>query len=304
MRKPTNFNEYLELSRYSLEVMPDWFTPMLDDQARNIFYRQMLNGKVKDKVVVDLGSGTGMWTIESLSQGAKFVYVVERNPLLVQYLSHIFKDRPVKIISGQIDELSKDDFDMGAPEVIVHELFGIAGLGEGVIPVFQKIWKLFDPNSVELIPQHTWLEGRVLHTDPLPMSQQETTILGENVELLYDLIYPFELKNKVRAGQYFQVCDPSPMIYLDLKKITDDQYYELDSMPVEFKPGKVHTIHISFKFSRDLNGPFFDTYLEPKHHWGDAEIEFYVNKNLPATTRKFSIFLQENSNLVNPTFND
>lgn len=63
MRKPTNFNEYLELSRHSLEVMPDWFTPMLDDQACNVFYRQMLDGKLKDKVVVDLGSGTGMWTI-------------------------------------------------------------------------------------------------------------------------------------------------------------------------------------------------------------------------------------------------
>ena len=304
MRKPTNFKEYLELSRYSLEVMPDWFTPMLDDQARNIFYRQMLKDQVKGKVVVDLGSGTGMWTIESLSQGAKFVYVVERNPLLVQYLSHIFKDQPVKIISGPIEELSIASFDQGAPEVIVHELFGIAGLGEGVIPLFQKVWKLFDPNSVELIPQYTWLEGRVLHTDPLPMSPQESKILGENVELLYDLIYPLELKNKVRDGGEYKPSTPHPMMYLDLKKINDEDRYELDSMPVEFKPGKVHTIHISFKFSRDLNGPFFDTYLEPKHHWGDAEIEFYVNKNLPASIKKFSIFLQENSNLVNPKFED
>ncbi len=304
LQKNRTFKEYMELSRYSLEVMPDWFTPMLDDQARNVFYRQMINGKVKDKVVVDLGSGTGMWSIEALSQGAKFIYIIERNPLLVQYLKVIFKGRPVKIIGGQIDDLKTSDFDSGKPEIIIHELFGIAGLGEGVIPVFQKIWKLFDPNSVELIPQHTWLEGRVIHTDPLPMSPQEKALLQENEELLYELIYPFELKNKVRDGRYLQVCDPTPMIYLDLKKITDDQYYELNSMQVELKPGKVHTIHISFKFSSDLNGPFFDTYLENEHHWGDAEIEFYVNKNLPAVTKKFSIFLQENSNLVNPTFAD
>lgn len=304
MKKPTNFNEYLEFSRYSLKEMPDWFTPMLDDQARNVFYREMIKGKVKDKVIVDLGSGTGMWTIEALSQGAKFIYVVERNPLLVQYLTHIFKDKPVKIISGPIDELSISDFDCGKPEVIIHELFGIAGLGEGVIPVFQKVWKLFSPDSVELIPQHTWLEGRVIHTKPLPMSPQETALLQDNEDLLYQMIYPFELKNKVRAGRYLQQGEPSPLIYLDLKQITDDRYYELTPMAVEFKPGMVHTVHVSFKFSSELNGPFFDTYLENEHHWGDAEIEFYVSNKLPATTKKFTFKLQENSNLDHPVIED
>lgn len=297
-----DFNQYLGLSEYSRKVMPDWFMPMLDDQARNIFYRQMIQGRVKDKVVVDLGSGTGMWSIEALSQGAKFVYIIERNPLLVEYLKVIFKDSPVKIISSEIEELSAADFNQGKPEVIIHELFGIAGLGEGVIPLFQKVWKLFDPHSVELIPRYTWIEGRVLHHPPLPLSLQEKNLLKENDDLLYELIYPFELKNKVRAGRYLDVIAPQPLMYLDMKEIKDDVYFELDSMPVEFKPGMVHTVHVSFKFSADQEGPFFDTYLEPHHHWGDAEIEFYISKSMSPMTKTLKLHLQENSNLVNPQF--
>ena len=304
LEQKRTFNEYLDLSRYGRKVMPDWFMPMLDDQARNVFYRDMIKGKVKDKVVVDLGSGTGMWSIEALAQGAKFVYLIERNPLLIQYLTVIFKDKPVKIISMPIEDLRPSDFDQGKPEVIIHELFGIAGLGEGVIPVFQQVWKLFDPNSVTLIPQYTWLEGRVIHTPPLPLAPQEKALLGENDDLLYQLIYPFELKNKVRAGRYLQQSEPAPLIYLDLKTIEDEKYYDLNTMPVEFKPGMVHTVHVSFKFSADKEGPFFDTYLENEHHWGDAELDFYVSKHLPPSTKTLTLHLQDNSNLDHPRFED
>ena len=302
LEKNRTFKEYLDLSQKALRVMPEWFTPMLDDHNRNVFYRQMIDGKVKDKIVVDLGSGTGMWSIEALSQGAKFIYIVERNPLLVQYLKVIFKDKPVKIISGDIDQLKASDFDSGKPEVMIHELFGVAGLGEGVIPIFEKIWKIFDPNSLVLIPQHTWLEGRVFYKDPLPMSPQESTLLEDNVELLYEILYPFEFKNKQRDGNQLPAASPYPLIYVDLKKIAEGQEHFLETMPVEFKPGKVHSIHISFRFSADIEGPFFDTYLEKNHHWSDAEIEFYVKKTLKPETKKFSIYLHENSNFVNPEF--
>lgn len=302
--KKRSFKEYMELSRQSRKVMPDWFAPMLDDQARNVFYRDMIKGKVKDKIVVDLGSGTGMWSIEALSQGAKFIYIIERNPLLIQYLKVIFKEAPVKIISSPIEDLKIGDFDKGAPEVIIHELFGIAGLGEGVIPVFQEVWKLFDAKKIELIPRYVWLEGRVIHTEPLPLSPQEKNLLKHNDDLLYQVIYPFEFKNSVRSGRYLQVVDPCQLMELDMTEIETMRNYTLASMPVEFKPGMVHTVHVSFKFSADKDGPFFDTYLENEHHWGDAEIEFYVSKTLPAGTKKLTLDLQENSNLEQPKFED
>jgi 16S rRNA A1518/A1519 N6-dimethyltransferase RsmA/KsgA/DIM1 with predicted DNA glycosylase/AP lyase activity len=85
------------LNKFTRHLMPDWFLPMLNDTARNAYYSKMLEHTVKDKVVIDLGSGTGMWTIEVLARGARFVYVVEKNPILIQYLQFIFKDYPVKV---------------------------------------------------------------------------------------------------------------------------------------------------------------------------------------------------------------
>lgn len=53
---------------------------LVNDKLRNKFYKDAIDKSVKDKVVLDVGSGTGLLSFYALAAGAKFVYAVEIDP--------------------------------------------------------------------------------------------------------------------------------------------------------------------------------------------------------------------------------
>lgn len=282
------------MSNFSRELMPGWFLPMLDDKARNSYYRKMLSDTVKDKVVIDLGSGTGMWSIEALSRGAKFVYVVERNPILVKYLELIFKDHPVKVIAKSFEDLEAKDFDHGAPEALVHEIFSDTGLGEGLISAFQKVIELFPNNSISLFPRYFWFEARVLKVKPLELSAQEAKHLEGKTDAYYELIYSLGTRQwQSLKGIDFSGSKVSNLMFLDLKDIEKNKSYELAPIAIDISPGLVHQVFLSFKFSTELTGPFFDTLVE-ENHWGGHVVEFYIPNDRKSERKNLKMALNDN----------
>ena len=72
---------------------------MINDQERNQFYRDAL-GDVTDRVVLDIGSGTGLLSVIAVQQGAKKVYAFEynrRNYELAKSFIEISKSFPMFI---------------------------------------------------------------------------------------------------------------------------------------------------------------------------------------------------------------
>jgi len=292
------------INEFSRRLMPEWFLPMLDDKARNSYYRQMLSDTVKDKVVIDLGSGTGMWTIEALGKGAKFVYVVERNPILVKYLEFIFKDHPVKVIAKAFEDLDANDFDQGGPEALVHEIFSNIGLGEGVITAFQKVSNIFPESSLSLFPRYFWFEARVLKQSPLKLSQIEENHLKDKADRYFELIYSLGIRNwdSLKSINFSQ-ADIINLMSLDLKKIEQNISYTLLPIPVDVTPGQVHRVYLSFKFSDKLEGPYFDTLVE-ENHWGGFVVEFYASSTMPAGRKYLKMKLNDNQLIDYPVLED
>jgi predicted RNA methylase len=66
------------------------FLPMINDTGRNIFYKSAIESCVKDKIVVDIGTGTGFLSILSARAGAKKVYSVEQNLDRYNFAKEIF----------------------------------------------------------------------------------------------------------------------------------------------------------------------------------------------------------------------
>jgi predicted RNA methylase len=62
------------------------FLPMINDTGRNIFYKAAIESSVKDKVVVDIGAGTGLLSILAAKAGAKKVIAVEKDPDIFKIL--------------------------------------------------------------------------------------------------------------------------------------------------------------------------------------------------------------------------
>jgi SAM-dependent methyltransferase len=139
----TKDTKFLDQFNEGGESFPAWHLEMLRDRERFDFYKKLIQDKVKDKVVLDIGSGSGILSYLCLRFGAKKVYSVEFNPHLQAVYSHLMA-KPIaegkaKLLQIDAYELVLKEFAGEHPEVVVHEIFGANGLSENVIPVFNAL---------------------------------------------------------------------------------------------------------------------------------------------------------------------
>lgn len=105
---------------------------MLDDTARNNFYYTALKKYAADKIVLDVGSGTGIMAFYALKYGAKFVYAVERDANASEIanfvLSSNFDTSRFKVLNAdfwtdQMDTLINQPIDLFVSETVGPGLF-------------------------------------------------------------------------------------------------------------------------------------------------------------------------------------
>lgn len=153
----TKDGKFLDQFNAMGESFPAWHLEMLRDRERFDFYKKLIEDKVKDKVVLDIGSGSGILSWLCLRFGAKKVFSVEFNPHLQTVYSHLMA-KPIaegkaKLLKMDAYELLLKEFGNERPQVVVHEIFGANGLSENVIPVFNalKLNGIFE--GVEILPR-------------------------------------------------------------------------------------------------------------------------------------------------------
>lgn len=141
----------------------------------------------QDKIVIDLGAGTGVLGLYAIEHGAKFVYFVERDPQMFHILSNVMSKKlpadKFKLINKDIEELSIDDFDCGTPDVVVSEFYGPRLFDEGYVN-YTKHLRSFLPNCY-FIPETFEVEfylGTIDYSQPIwPEDQQ----LVEHFKFMY-----------------------------------------------------------------------------------------------------------------------
>lgn len=136
---------------------PAWHLEMLRDRERFDFYKKLIEHKVKDKIVLDIGSGSGILSHLCLRFGARKVFSVEFNPHLQAVYTYLMckpiAEGRAKLLKMDAYELVLKEFGDERPQVVVHEIFGANGLSENVIPVFNalKLNGIFE--GVEILPR-------------------------------------------------------------------------------------------------------------------------------------------------------
>ena len=126
---------------------------MITDRIRTNAYQQALTRAIKPgDIVVDLGAGTGLFTLHACRLGAKLVHAIEPNPI-IQVAREIvqangFSDRVV------FHQAMSFDVDLPQPaDVIVTDPRGVLPLKERAIPtIIDARRRLLKPEGV-LIPQ-------------------------------------------------------------------------------------------------------------------------------------------------------
>ena len=128
------------------------FMPMLNDNGRNKFYKQALDLSARDKIVCDIGAGTGLLSVLALQAGAKHVIAVERNADRFEYLNQTLQKLGLenRIETRHIDFLDSNiQADVYVSETINTQIFGedilrlsnhVIDRGGQFIPSGFRIW--------------------------------------------------------------------------------------------------------------------------------------------------------------------
>jgi predicted RNA methylase len=127
------------------------FLPMINDTGRNIFYKAAIESSVKDKVVVDIGAGTGLLSILAVKAGAKKVIAVEKDPGRYEFAKNTIKQLKLE---NQIEIICDDFLNLDIPaDVYMSETIGNQIFNENILNLFTHCRKhngIFIPGSFEV----------------------------------------------------------------------------------------------------------------------------------------------------------
>jgi len=134
---------------------------MINDSDRNSFFKNSLDKCAKDKVVLDMGSGTGIFSFYALKAGAKFVYAVEYNrksaELTEKILSSSFDKSRFKVLNINFwtEDLSK--YFKEPIDILVTETLGHVLLDQGITDTWETIKPYISDDFIS-IPDRVYVD--------------------------------------------------------------------------------------------------------------------------------------------------
>jgi len=202
---------------------------MLKDEVRTLTYRDaMLQNEhlFKDKIVLDVGCGTGILSMFASQAGAKHVYGVDMSNIIDEAKGIIedngFKDK-ITLIKGKIEEVELPGVGAGQVDIIISEWMGYALVYESML------------ESV-LFARDKWLNRTTGIMMPDKTSMYVTAIEDRQYKNdkihWWDNVYGFNMKRikKIAASEPLvdtvnkdQICTThSKMIDFDLYTVTKE----------------------------------------------------------------------------------
>merc|ERR1719272_300982 len=125
---------------------------MLKDSVRTLTYRQAIEGNAhlfKDKIVLDVGCGTGILSMFAAKAGAKHVYALDMSTIITS-ARQIVKDNgladKITLIKGKCEEI---ELPVKNVDIIISEWMGYALLYESMLPsVLHARDKWMNPDGI------------------------------------------------------------------------------------------------------------------------------------------------------------
>ena len=166
------------------------------DERRNRSFRQAIERAVKDRVVLDVGTGRDAILARFCAQaGAGKVYAVE---VLEEFAGRAAQTVNASGLTGQISVIHGDIRDVTLPEkvdVCVSQLIGALGSAEGTIPLVNSAFRFLKPGG-RMIPRRcvTRIAAAAL-PEALLQSPGFTEVSVQYVEKIFAKIgRPFDLR--------------------------------------------------------------------------------------------------------------
>ncbi len=181
------------------------YSGMICDRTRNDFFRQALIETARDKVVMDVGSGTGILSFYALEAGARFVYAIELQKesaeVTDKILSSNFPRERFKVLNIDCwtERMNSQTVDKKI-DVLVSETVGPGLFDQGWFHTLHSLKPLLSDDAV-IIPDtvgvdawvypHTYLEpnlGNDQQDVSFVISNKESMLSGKFADAISKLL--------------------------------------------------------------------------------------------------------------------
>ncbi len=164
----------------NLRYVHSWHYDMLINQERSGFYNSLIKDNCQGKVVLEIGTGSGLMAVLAVRHGASHVYCCEENPLLALAARQLFKrlgvENKITMITKNSNKIATDE--IPSVDVVLHELFGSDPFNEEMVPTlrdakrFMKESAIFLPDKIQIMYQ------------PIRTAQLPEKIYFQDIELI------------------------------------------------------------------------------------------------------------------------
>lgn len=155
--------------------LPSWHASMLRDGPRNAAYRAAIEATARGRVVLDIGTGSGLLAMMAARAGAERVVACEANPLVAEAARRIVAanglDHVITIHACHSTKVSRDMIADAGADLVVSEIFAADLVGEGVLPALEHARAELCAQGALFVPEAACLRvalGDVSGVEPPP----------------------------------------------------------------------------------------------------------------------------------------
>lgn len=182
------------------QIVPRWHFSMLNDNQRNYaFHDAIMSVDMKDKTVLDIGTGSGLLSMIAAKNGARYVYSCEVNEIVAKMAVEIIKKNNFQDKITVINKLSTDlvpGVDLPPNiEVLISETVDCGFVGEGFVPALRHAKQVLLAPNAKILPQSVKMRANLLSSDDVSSLNRVDQALGFNLELF----------NRFASHTYFPV---------------------------------------------------------------------------------------------------
>lgn len=277
--------------------IPAWHFPMLNDTERNEKYEKAIRNIVKDKVVIDLGSGSCLLSMIAVKYGAKKVYAIEQDQeicfLAQKIITQNNLDNKISIINKNLLQVNNTDIPVKA-DLVITEIFDCELIGEGCLNSINIIKNFLKPLG-KILPNNGTIYSQVGESQSL----RSKHILINNRVLDFD-ISPFLPLREIGAIECLRMYEPIHLVSnkVVLKKYNFNKNYDLlFKVNAKFnilKDSYLDYLALWFKITLS-NSIVLENYPGSKLHW-DQFLLFpdRVIKAKKGNTLYISLYIKNN----------
>ena len=255
--------------RSHLNTIPRWHFSMLNDFERNVKFKEAISSvDLTNKLVLDIGTGSGFLSMLAVQQGAKHVYTCESNYYVAEKAKQIIDRNGFSNSITVINKLSTDlivGIDLpDMMDVLISETVdcGFFGEGFGISLIHAKKNLLKD--SALIIPESVKMYCALLSSSRINnLNSVPLDVLGLDLTLFNDFKTPGYFPVRLNTWEHSLVTESKEFLNL---KFSDELTFSSE-YNIKFTAHENASVHgVVFWFELGLTEGVYLTNSPSNHH--------------------------------------